>query len=513
MKQSAPDLIFIPNRSSDCLLGEAFGTLRPIFSARTSFETVCLLDLADRALLRSRGLLLAHEHQYELLLPGGVRHVQAGQISGGSVHEMPQGPTRTALEELSASQMLLHLTRFRQASRHVALLDEAGQIALGLRLIDVEGNDGGRGFIVSICEGDITDDRCVAFFNMLAELGSTHCGMGAFYRTTKASSEFAANPEIKLTDENSAYEVALELMRRNLALARGHERGVIEDIDTESLHDYRIALRKIRSVLSLFKGVLGEDDVQMLKKRFSALMARTGGLRDLDVFLLERHMVRDLVPEAFRDGLDEMFERVGNRREAEAVRLSDYLCSVGYLDEIKDLDRLLSGQPLLAKGKNADLPARSFICSQIWKRYKALCKLGFETGLNEADEKLHALRIQCKKLRYLMVFVASGFPKSDYHHLVKPVKRLLDALGRFNDCAVQISYLEQFIKTLEAEDGSGRRKEMQASIIVLIDALQMRKERRRAKIAKRFRQFKHGEAQKEYRKAFRFKSSFDANKD
>jgi len=68
-----------------------------------------------------------------------------------------------------------------------------------------------------------------------------------------------------------------------MAIARQNEDGIKADYDTEFLHDYRVSLRKVRSVLSLFKG----ENIA-LKQAFSDIMKGTNQLRDLDVYLLDK---------------------------------------------------------------------------------------------------------------------------------------------------------------------------------------------------------------------------------
>ena len=49
--------------------------------------------------------------------------------------------------------------------------------------------------------------------------------------------------------------------------------------------------------------VYSPEQTDRLKARFSALMAETGRLRDLNVYMLERDAYADLVPEPFRPGI------------------------------------------------------------------------------------------------------------------------------------------------------------------------------------------------------------------
>ena len=113
---------------------------------------------------------------------------------------------------------------------------------------------------------------------------------------------YQAKPDIAISKSEPSIDVAVDIIRTFLTVARQNEDGVIADIDTEFLHDYRVALRRIRSVLSLFKGVFPEDRTAEFKQTFSELMAPTGRMRDLDVYLLEKDKYFSLIPPQLHDG-------------------------------------------------------------------------------------------------------------------------------------------------------------------------------------------------------------------
>ena len=118
---------------------------------------------------------------------------------------------------------------------------------------------------------------------------------------------YNANPDVPLGTQEPSIEVAADIIRTYLAVARQNEAGVIADIDTEFLHDYRVSLRRVRSVLSLFKGVFSPEQTDALKREFSDLMAPTGRVRDLDVYLLEKDIYFNLIPPNLHQGAEAMF--------------------------------------------------------------------------------------------------------------------------------------------------------------------------------------------------------------
>ena len=90
--------------------------------------------------------------------------------------------------------------------------------------------------------------------------------------------------------------------------------GVIADIDSEFLHDFRIAVRRTRSLLSLMKKILPPEQGRDFQAEFRWLGSVTGPLRDIDVYLLEKEDYLDLLPASLRSGMSTFFERLEARR-------------------------------------------------------------------------------------------------------------------------------------------------------------------------------------------------------
>jgi hypothetical protein len=84
---------------------------------------------------------------------------------------------------------------------------------------------------------------------------------------------------------------AAEVHRRLLAVMRANEAGLREDLDTEFLHTYRVALRRTRSLLGQIKDVFPADRVEYFREEFRWLGAVTGPTRDLDVLMLALRLV------------------------------------------------------------------------------------------------------------------------------------------------------------------------------------------------------------------------------
>jgi CHAD domain-containing protein len=281
---------------------------------------------------------------------------------------------------------------------------------------------------------------------------------------------------------NTPTETALrEAADRLFAQARRYEAGLLFDVDTEFLHQYRVNLRRIRSIFSLLKAALPEDVWQELKPRLSELSKSTNTLRDLDVFLLERSEFLAMLPEAFRPGLEKLFHKVEEERRLAHQQLASQFLSADYEKNCQWLEAFFAEPPLLATPL-AVMPVKKVAGQKIWKRYRKICKAGQKVTSKTPDDEIHQLRIQCKKLRYLLDFFASLYPPKQHKRHVKTLKRLQTILGNFNDYTVQQEFL---LERLEKDTTS----ELDAALHGLITILYQQQLEERSKVMQALNDF------------------------
>ncbi|MEX0287412.1 MAG: CHAD domain-containing protein [Paracoccaceae bacterium] len=427
---------------------------------------------------------------------------QTSERAGPFVQDMADGPVRHALQGLSDLRSLRPISTGTAQIEKVALIDKEGKTRVrystfrlrpktgeGVSLITVEGLRGYEKSRARLCAGIEAGAKC----NAPADLQSV---------LAPDFEPHSAKPAVPLARTDTAFFAACDLINGHIPVARATEPGVIEDLDTEYLHDYRVALRKIRSVLSLFKGVFSEDRTAELKQVFSDLMAPTGRLRDLDVYLLDKDVYFDMVPPALHPGLREMFRRFEAERASEHAQMAKRLKSRRYLSEMKKLEELFATPEQLEPGPVADVLAYDYARRLIWKRYRKVCKIAVGIHADTDDEEVHELRIHCKKLRYLMEFFAPFFPKRDIKGLIKALKRLQDNLGLFNDYSVQQDSLAAFLKT-QNRVPRAKATEMAQSIGALIAVLHRRQGQERARVMASFASFDSPEVRDTFRTLFR----------
>ncbi len=75
------------------------------------------------------------------------------------------------------------------------------------------------------------------------------------------------------------------ILRHNLAHVLTNERAAREGHDPEGVHQVRLAVRRLRSVLSMFRSVLPAETVAALNEELKWLAGEMSAARNLDVLL------------------------------------------------------------------------------------------------------------------------------------------------------------------------------------------------------------------------------------
>jgi len=253
--------------------------------------------------------------------------------------------------------------------------------------------------------------------------------------------------EVQLHRSSPELDAVKHICTQLLETIEQNKAGILQDIDTEFLHDFRVAVRRTRSVLSQLKTVFPTHRVKKFKKQFSDLGKATNELRDLDVYLLNRQTYLDALPDYLQPGLYPVFETFAKKRKRELQKIKRRLQSKSF-------------QNLLTSWRNfleTDLPAEQDVherqesiletaSASISKQFVICQKLAQKTLKKPSDSRLHKLRIECKKLRYLLEFFKSLYPEKETASLITQLKKIQDHLGTFNDLRVQQIKLRSLMK-------------------------------------------------------------------
>lgn len=258
-----------------------------------------------------------------------------------------------------------------------------------------------------------------------------------------------------------------------LQQASVHVPGVIADTDTEFLHQFRVYFRKLRSLVSLLHKALPAETVALLKPTLSTIAGATNKLRDLDVFLLEQDTYRAMLPDNFSTGLGELYEFIQEQREQEKTAVAHYFSSDAYANDLARCAMELASPASLQTPVSAK-PLLRVVNKLLLTRYHKMLTMSAAIHSKTLDEEVHELRIEFKKLRYLIEFFISLLPPKRMGKFIGDVKKIQAVLGNFNDYGIQIEFLSSYV------DDS--RIDMSKALSGLIAVLHQKKMAERKKV-------------------------------
>jgi CHAD domain-containing protein len=247
--------------------------------------------------------------------------------------------------------------------------------------------------------------------------------------------------ELRLLPDERADAGLARVYLSLLASMEANRAGCLVLDDVEAVHDLRVATRRTRAGLSEIRRVLDPAVVEARKAEFRAVGDATGEARDMDVFLLKWDRLMARVVEADRPALEPVRALIRERRDLAQTPMEALLGSADYSALLAGWRHFLEQLPADAGPKHADRPLLRVARSRIKKRYRRVVRRGLAIDEHTEEEALHRLRLDCKKLRYLLEFFRSLFDAEQMTRFIATLKQLQDNLGDFNDCAVQVVVL------------------------------------------------------------------------
>jgi CHAD domain-containing protein len=317
----------------------------------------------------------------------------------------------------------------------------------------------------------------------------------------KKPGSYTAKVNIKLDPDMRSDKATKSILRFLLQVMRINEANLEKDLDSEFLHDFRVAIRRTRSALGQVKYVFPVKTTDRFKKEFAFVGKLSNELRDLDVYLLNEDKYKAMLPPILRDDIDPLFDYLRKKRSKALHKVIRGLKTKKYAKIMQDWEAFLKkGRQNSASASNAEVSAIDLACKRIYKKYRSVVKVGSQILENTEDEMLHVLRIHCKKLRYLMEFFSSLFPRKKMNTLIAQLKKLQDNLGDFNDLCVQREYLLNLIEELPTS--RQQNKKALAAIGSLIGAMDKEKQTVKDAFAKTFTDFASSANQDLFRELF-----------
>lgn len=326
----------------------------------------------------------------------------------------------------------------------------------------------------------------------------------ALKRQGRKINDYSSKLSIKLDPEMRADKASIIIYQQLLRAMQINESSTIADIDTEFLHDFRVAIRRTRAGLSQIKNTLAPGIVAKYAIFFAWLGQITGPTRDLDVYLLSYKQYQASLPESLQKDLAPLYAFLKHKQIIAQKELADKLSSSKYRKQLLEWEQFLN-TPLAKKGagSHAKLTIKQVADQRIWKVYRRLLDEGNAIAETSPAEALHDLRKTCKKLRYLLEFFQSLYPQNKHKVALKALKGFQAVLGDFQDYEIQEVNLKQFSTEMMTQDAQANTFLAMGVLMQHLDAM-----RRAARddFAEQFDLFKQAKNQHIFKSLFAHKA-------
>ncbi|MBL8879151.1 MAG: CHAD domain-containing protein [Phycisphaerales bacterium] len=239
----------------------------------------------------------------------------------------------------------------------------------------------------------------------------------------------------------------VEFVRRSLwkrfKAVSAHEANLHGEESAEALHDMRVATRRLRAALRVFRQFLPEKLARRCERRVRKLTRGLGSTREWDVHaesLARIHAATIRVPELA--AIEHVLELIDARRGQERVEMMQAVggCDLhGLGRQIRDLTRRAE----IAQSHNARVMVQEALSPMVRTAFDDTSRL----REREVAEELHAQRIAVKRLRYavelLEPMIAGGAAR-----LMARLKHLQELLGKHHDLVLLEELLARVLTRL-----------------------------------------------------------------
>ncbi len=235
-------------------------------------------------------------------------------------------------------------------------------------------------------------------------------------------------PRVALDPGLTAGEAFRQIATSCVAHLKENEACALAGEDAEGVHQMRVASRRLRSAISVFREALPGAWTGRLAREVRWLAGEMADAREWDVFLAETLApLRETMPD--EPSLALLAARGAEARDRAYDRVRAAAADPRYTRLLLDLARAL------AEGWEATVPvvaaARAVLAARDDRALRAGANL---EGLDA--QGLHRLRIRLKQLRYAVEFFTDLFPGKAPRRYASALADLQDCLGLLQDVAV-----------------------------------------------------------------------------
>lgn len=420
----------------------------PLRAGRATSRTITFYDTFDGR-LHAAGLTLQHAGSVLALTDRETGDEVAAATVGAAPKRLFDRDLPEALAKWLAPEIemraLLPVARVRTHKLSLAVLNEDTKTVARLTLS--VGADGTRGRVTATAvrgyEAALERVKATLAEKLALPEATVPLVDEAIAAAGGQPAGTSAKLSLSLDPGEPANVAAARVFTRLVEVIRDNFPGTIDDVDSEFLHDLRVAVRRTRSLQRQFKSVYPSERLQHFRDEFKRIQGVTGDLRDLDVYLLDFDDLKASLPEKMQGDLEPLRTVIERRRARALTATRRALRAQRTAEALDEWQQFVTGR------RPADRTVESLASHRITQVYRKMVKMGSAIDDDSPAEDLHELRKVGKELRYLLEFFASLYPAEVVKPFVKTLKGLQDQLGRFQDREVQANALRELAPALQ----------------------------------------------------------------
>jgi CHAD domain-containing protein len=437
----------------------------------------------------------------ELTLTGRDGAVVAAQQAGaaggrpkwpGLLDVLPVGPLRERLRPVVGVRALMQVARAASATRDLRVLNSDDKTVARVTVDRMSVSYPAKAVLsprltVTALRGyQAQADRLADI--LATARGVTDGAAGALEAVLATAGrqpgDYTGKISVRLAPQAPAVAAVAAVLQQLFETALANVGGVLRDIDSEFLHDLRIAVRRTRSTLKLAGDVLPDGLASRFRPEFKWLGDLTTPTRDLDVYLLSFDAMAAGLVAAAPAELQPFHDHLARRRAAEQRQLARGLRNTRFSRLSSEWREALGAAAATRRARPA---AAQLASRRIRKAHRRVLADGGAITAASSPERMHDLRKRCKDLRYLLEIFGSLYDPGEHWQAVRELKSLQDCLGEFQDTEVQHGEIRAFAAQMMDE-----RTAPAATLLAMGEVaagLAVRQRQARGQFAGRFRDF------------------------
>lgn len=286
---------------------------------------------------------------------------------------------------------------------------------------------------IELQQGD--DDSLRTLEGQLREAGATdHDGRPKFFRALSLQTPAPApQPDPKAP----VVEHVKWALAQHLGWLLAHDPGTRIGTATESLHQMRVGVRRVRAVLRTARPILLPAWVASLDQELDWLGEVLGPARDLDVQIAYFTEESTGLDARDRRPLEPFIMHLRSQRDAAQQVVLSELTSARYFELIRRLHQAAQEPSLI----DSPLTVRQLAGQAFKKLRKAIGRL----RPSPSDTALHTIRIKTKRARYAAE-LAQGSVGKPAGRFIKSARAVQDLLGIHQDAILAERHIRRFVK-------------------------------------------------------------------